>query len=163
MLNEYVKRDVVANDGIRIDSILLEVKALRKWAEAMSLEQESGAAPFLFLVGRIAGRHFGEVLVERGVQLKKLPEFLKPVLVQGGWGDSRIDVKLEEKTARIVIENCVAAKKARSAANCHLIRGYIAGVSDVLFNTIPECTETRCRVSGSPICWFRVASPHKQI
>jgi predicted hydrocarbon binding protein len=152
---------------IRIDQtdwILMEGIVLRNLIEAIELTLKSGAVPILFEAGRYAGRNFAATLITRGVTPKEIPKFLRTFLVQGGWGKIQIEINHNEKTAKVTIDNCVTARQTQSKEpNCHLIRGYIAGISDVVFNTITECVETRCLTNGNPVCEFEVHDSSKTL
>jgi predicted hydrocarbon binding protein len=107
--------------------------------------------------GKHAGSAFSGDLLRLGIEYDELPAALEEFFTKGGWGKIQVDVDLVKKQALVTIRNSVTARgiKAKGCV-CHSIRGFIAGVCDVMFHGLTVCVETKCIAKGDPYCEFRV-------
>jgi predicted hydrocarbon binding protein len=117
----------------------------------------SGAKVIWQQAGKHAGREFSGDLVRLGMEFEELPAALEEFFTKGGWGKIRVEADFTKKEAVVTIENSATARSIEAKEPvCHSIRGFIAGVSDVMFHASTECLETKCIAKGDPYCEFRV-------
>lgn len=141
------------------DWILMGGATFRSFIKGISTALGTGAVGILFEAGKSAGQEFAESLLKEGALPEEVPNWLEVFFTQGGWGKITARADFVNKTAVVVIDNCATARQNRTKeASCHFIRGYIAGISQILFNVKTECTETRCTSIGNAYCEFRVQS-----
>ena len=150
------------NGEIRIagtDWILMGGSTFRSLIEGINNTLGSGAVNILLEAGKCAGKEFAQSLLKEGTLPEEVPTWLEVFFTQGGWGKITARADFANKTAIVVIDNCATARQVRSKeASCHFIRGYVAGVSEILFKANTECIETRCMSKGNAFCEFRVRS-----
>jgi predicted hydrocarbon binding protein len=107
--------------------------------------------------GKHAGSEFSGNLVRLGMEFEELPAALEEFFTKGGWGKIQVDVDFMKKEALVTIRNSVAARGIEAKESvCHSIRGFIAGVCDVIFHGLTVCLETKCIAKGDPYCEFLV-------
>jgi predicted hydrocarbon binding protein len=139
------------------DWILMSGATFRELVKGSEEFLGSGAHVIWQQAGKRAGSAFSGDLVRLGMEFEELPAALEEFFTKGGWGKIRVDVDFTKKEASVTIENSVAARGVEAReSGCHSIRGFIAGVSDVMFRTPTECLETRCIAKGDPYCEFQV-------
>jgi predicted hydrocarbon binding protein len=150
------------NGEIRIagtDWILMGGATFRSLIKGINDVLGTGAAGILLQAGKCAGQEFAQSLLKEGTLPEEVPTWLEVFFTQGGWGKITARADFANKTAVVVIDNCATARQTKSKeASCHFIRGYVAGISQVLFNAKTECIETRCMSKGNAYCEFRVQS-----
>jgi predicted hydrocarbon binding protein len=150
------------NGEIRIadtDWLLMGGSTFRSFVEGINRILGTGAVGILFEAGRCAGKEFVQSLLNEDALPEEVPTWLEVFFTQGGWGKITARADFANKTAIVVIDNCATARGVRSKeASCHFIRGYIAGISEILFKASAECVETRCISKGNAFCEFRVQS-----
>lgn len=142
-----------------IDWILMGGSTFRSLIEGINNALGTGAVAILLEAGKCAGKEFAQSLLKEGTLPEEVPTWMEVFFTQGGWGKITARADFANKTAVVVIDNCATARQVRSKdASCHFIRGYIAGISEILFKTNVECAETRCMAKGNAYCEFRVQS-----
>jgi len=150
------------NGEIRIantDWLLMDGSTFRSLLDGIKQSLGTGAVSILFEAGKGAGRRFAQSLLAEGTLPEEVPTWLEVFFTQGGWGKILARADFSNKTAFVVIDNCATARHVKSnESSCHFIRGYVAGVSEILFNTSVECTEPRCMSKGNATCEFRAQS-----
>jgi predicted hydrocarbon binding protein len=150
------------NGELRIagtDWILMAGSTLRSMMEGISKVFGTGTAAILLEAGKCAGKEFTESLLKEGTLLEEVPTWLEIFFTQGGWGKIKARADFANKTAVVVIDNCATTRGIKSReVSCHFVRGYVAGISEILFKTNVECVETRCMAKGDAYCEFRVQS-----
>jgi predicted hydrocarbon binding protein len=139
------------------DWILIAGAVFRAVIDGIMRTLGTGGIPILFAAGRNAGKKFANAVLEEGTPIEELPRWLRTFFTWGGWGRVGTRVDMVKKEAAVEILNCATARGIRSKVpSCHFIRGYIAGVGEVLFNSPTECSETKCMSKGDNCCLFRV-------
>jgi predicted hydrocarbon binding protein len=139
------------------DWVLMAGATLRALIDGIMSTVGSGGMLILFAAGRSAGKEFASSLLKEGTPLEELPRWLRVFFTWGGWGRVGTRVDLASKEAVVEIYNCATARGLQSKEpSCHFIRGYIAGVGEVLFNSPTECSETKCISKGDNCCRFQV-------
>lgn len=117
----------------------------------------SASMALWYEAGKHAGCAFSEGLVRLGVEFEELPAALEEFFTKGGWGKIQVEVDFTKKEALVTIKNSATARGVEAKEPvCHSIRGFIAGVSDVMLHCSTECLETKCIAKGDPYCEFRV-------
>jgi predicted hydrocarbon binding protein len=161
-MNSYLKqREYNAEKGeIRIadeDWIMMRGSTFRSLFEATERILGRGAASVWLEAGRQAGRELSESLIKLGMEFEELPQLLEEFFTEGGWGKIRTNVNFEEKEAWVIIVNSATARQINGTKPvCHFVRGFIAGLSDVMFHGLTECLETKCIAKGDAYCEFQV-------
>jgi predicted hydrocarbon binding protein len=139
------------------DWILMRASTFRSLVKATEETLGRGAALVWVEAGKRAGREFTGDLVKLGMEFEELPQMLEEFFTQGGWGKIRADVNFAEKKALVKILNSATARETNSKEPvCHFVRGFIAGVCDVMFHGSTECIETKCMAKEDPYCEFQV-------
>ena len=139
------------------DWILMQGSTLRSLIEGINNVRGSEGGSILFDAGRLTGRNFTQTVINEGTSPEEVPMWLEVFFTQGGWGKITARADFVNKTAVVVIDNCATARQVKSKeSSCHFIRGYIAGICEILFKTNVECVETRCMSKGNAYCEFRV-------
>jgi predicted hydrocarbon binding protein len=110
----------------------------------------------LFEAGRHSGKEFARAILKEGMPLEELPSWLTAFFTRSGWGKIETHVDFINKQAVVEIYNCVTARGHLKESSYHFIRGYIAGIGEVLFKSPTECSETKCASKGDASCFFRV-------
>lgn len=148
------------NGEIRIantDWLLMAGSTFRSLITGINNALGDRAVEILFESGKCAGKEFATSLLKEGTLAEEVPSWLEVFFTQGGWGKVKAQVDFANETATVVIDNCASTRGVKShEAVCHIVRGYVAGTSEVLFKTHVECTETRCMSKGNAFCEFRV-------
>jgi predicted hydrocarbon binding protein len=66
-------------------------------------------------------------------------------------------LNFQKRKAVVRIRNSVTTRQTKAKEPvCHLISGFIAGASTIIFSKKAECLEIRCEAKGDPFCEFRV-------
>jgi len=80
--------------------------------------------------------------------IKKMEEFLTEL----GWGKLSIDIE----NLVIKVKNSFAAKNYGNSdvPVCHFLRGYYAGMGEVLINRAMDAEEIKCAACGADLCEF---------
>jgi predicted hydrocarbon binding protein len=117
----------------------------------------SGAAVVWLEAGKKAGRNFSEALLREAKKPEEIPNLMETFFTNAGWGRIRTKIDFDKKEAVVTIRNSATSRKTESKEPvCHIIRGYIAGVCDVIFGELMECFETKCSAKGDSLCEFRI-------
>jgi len=162
--NSLLERAMYDSDNGEItiggtDWILMSGSAFRSLIEGITTTFGTGASSILFEAGRCTGKEFTQSLLKEGTVPEEVPTWLEVFFTQGGWGKVIARADFANKTAVVVIDDCATARGVKSKeASCHFIRGYVAGISEILFKTNVECAETKCMAKGNATCEFRVQS-----
>ena len=139
------------------DWIMMSSAMLRDLVIGTEKMLGSGAIPLWLELGKNAGREFSKRFVKLGFELVELTTMLKNFFTEGGWGKMQGNVNFKEKEALVTLENSAIARQINATEPvCHFIRGFVAGVFDVMFNEFTECLETQCIGKGDAYCEFRV-------
>lgn len=118
---------------------------------------KSGAKVIWLEAGRHAGSEFTQAFLREGMKPEETPKFFEEFFAQGGWGKIQAKVNFTKKEAVIRIENSATARQTEAKEPvCHFIRGYIAGICDVIFDSSTNCAETKCTAKGDPYCEFQI-------
>ena len=148
------------NGELRIagtDWILMQGSTFRSLIEGINKVLGTGAVAILFEGGKAAGKSFTQNTLREGTPPEEVPMWLELFFTQGGWGKITARADFANKTVAVTIDNCATARQVNSKdASCHFIRGYIAGICEVLFKTPVKCAEIRCMSKGSAFCEFSV-------
>jgi hypothetical protein len=87
------------------------------------------------------------------MKFEELSSMLEEFFTQGGWGKIQADVDSMRKEALVTIRNSATARNMTAKEPvCHFVRGFITGISDVMFHCSTECIETKCIAKGDPYC-----------
>ncbi|HUV80333.1 MAG TPA: 4-vinyl reductase [Candidatus Bathyarchaeia archaeon] len=80
--------------------------------------------------------------------IEKLEEYLAEL----GWGKFCVDLE----SLVVTMENSFAAKNYGDSdvPVCHFLRGYYAGMGEVLTNRALDAEETKCAACGADLCEF---------
>jgi predicted hydrocarbon binding protein len=111
------------------------------------------------VIGKAAGRKLLYSFRERHKELKdeELIEVLCNFFTRLGWGKvsvSELNPAKGEVTIKII--NNPFTRENPSKSICHLMRGFIAGICEAIFQRPVDCTESQCASTGSPHCEFYV-------
>jgi predicted hydrocarbon binding protein len=161
-VNSLLERAQFDNDKGEIiiagsDWILMGGVTLRALVQGIMSILGTGGIPTLFEAGRHAGKEFANAILQEGAPLEEVPRWLMAFFTWSGWGKIETRVDFVNKRGVVEIYNCATAREVKSKdASCHFIRGYIAGIGEVLFNSPTECSETKCMSKGDTSCYFRV-------
>jgi predicted hydrocarbon binding protein len=140
-----------------MDWILMGGSTLRALIDGIMSLLGAGGVPILFEAGRNAGKEFANAILKEGMLIQELPKWLMAFFTWSGWGKIWARVDFNNKQATVEIYNCATARGIQSKEpSCHFIRGYIAGIGEVLFSSPTECTEIKCLSKGDTSCFFRV-------
>ncbi len=121
----------------------------------------SGAAVIWYVIGEAAGRKFLYSFREKHKELrdKELMKELAAFFTQIGWGKISIpNLNLAKGEATVKIKNNPFTRKNPDKPICHLVRGLIAGLYEVILQKPTNCIETQCASAGSSYCEFHVKS-----
>lgn len=139
------------------DWILMSASTFQDLVKGTEKILGSGAQVIWLEAGKNAGEQFASRLIKLGMEFSELPSMLEEFFTLGGWGKIQAEINIAKKEATITIINSITARGAESKEPiCHLIRGFIAGVANVMFHGLSECVETKCIAKGDPHCEFRV-------
>jgi predicted hydrocarbon binding protein len=139
------------------DWIMMSGAVFRNLVKGIEEFLGPGANVIWLQAGKHAGKEFSCDLVRIGMEFEELPAAFEEFFTRGGWGKIQVEVDFAKKEALVTIENSVLARGIETKEPvCYSIRGFIAGVSDVMFHTSTECLETKCLAKGDPYCEFRV-------
>jgi predicted hydrocarbon binding protein len=115
-----------------------------------------GAAVLLYETGKKAGEQWvSRFSKEWGLRDKEFIEAVQNFYAELGWG--MFDIKENSKKELIIrVENSfiVRGYGKSTAAVCHFLRGYNAGLAEVLKEKYLEACETRCMAKGDDCCEF---------
>lgn len=84
-------------------------------------------------------------------------KFMMAMGAQIGWGYFKLDqYDFDSKTLQISVENSpfAAAYGESSEGICHLTRGVLCGLADVLFSKTCTASEVKCAAKGDHHCVF---------
>ena len=86
--------------------------------------------------------------LEGSAFIRAMEEFLAEL----GWGEISVDIE----TLIIKVENSFIAKNygESDVPICHFLRGYCAGMGEVLTNRAMDAEETKCAACGDDFCEF---------
>ena len=86
--------------------------------------------------------------LEGSAFIRAMEEFLAEL----GWGKFSIDIE----TCNIKVKNSFIAKGygKSDVPVCHFLRGYYAGLFEVLTNRAMDCEEVKCVACGADLCEF---------
>ena len=106
------------------------------------------------------GKKAGEKWINRfskewGLKDKRFIEAVQNFYAELGWG--KFDIKENNGKELIIrVENSFIARGygKSNAAVCHFLRGYNAGLAEVLKGKYLEACETRCVAKGDDCCEF---------
>jgi predicted hydrocarbon binding protein len=139
------------------DWILMRASTFRSLFKVTEELLGRGAVSVWVEAGRRSGEEFSGGLVRLGMDFEELPESLEEFFTEGGWGKIRADVNFAEKKASVTIVNSAVARQVNAKEPvCHFVRGFIAGVCDVMFHGSTECVEKKCIAIGDAYCEFQV-------
>jgi predicted hydrocarbon binding protein len=139
------------------DWILMGASTFRDLVKGTEKILGPGAIMVWLEAGKQAGREFSGGLMRLGMEFEELPSMLEEFFTQGGWGKIQTEVDFTMKKAFVTIRNSATARQIETKEPvCHFIRGFIAGVCDIMFHGITECLETKCMAKGDAHCEFRV-------
>ncbi len=115
-----------------------------------------GAAVLLYEAGKKSGeRWINRFRKEWGLKDQKFIEAVQNFYAELGWG--RFDVKEDNGKELVVsVENSFIARGygKSGVAVCHFLRGYNAGLAEVLKGKGMDAEETRCAAKGDEFCEF---------
>lgn len=139
------------------DWILMRSATFRDLVKGTERILRSGAEVIWLEAGRHAGREFTQAFLRKGMEPEEAPKFFEEFFTQGGWGKIQANVNFSKKEAVIRIENSATARQTKAKEPvCHFIRGYIAGICDVIFKSSTNCVETKCIAKGDTCCEFQI-------
>ncbi len=115
-----------------------------------------GASVLFYEAGKKAGiRWINRFKKEWGLKDKKFIEAVSNFYAELGWG--RFSVEEDNKNELVVrVENSFIARGYGNseAAVCHFLRGYNAGMAEVLKGKGIDAEEVRCAAKGDNCCEF---------
>lgn len=115
-----------------------------------------GAAVLLYETGKKSGEKWiNRFSKEWGLNDGRFIEAVQNFYAELGWG--KFDISENNgKELIITVENSFIARGygKSDAAVCHFLRGYNAGLAEVLKNQNLEACETRCVAKGDDCCEF---------
>jgi predicted hydrocarbon binding protein len=115
-----------------------------------------GASVLLYEAGKKAGlRWINRFSKEWGLKDKKFIEAVQNFYAELGWG--RFSVEENNKNGLVVrVENSFIARGYGNseAAVCHFLRGYNAGLAEVLKGKGIDAEEVKCAAKGDDCCEF---------
>lgn len=127
----------------------------------VSLEHElastfvTGAAVILQRMGYSYGRYVGKVALANG----RKPEEVLDVIVrhskEAGWGRLSLnsgDLRIGE--ARLVMKDCFFCLHWKDSVTpvCHMLAGFVGGVTDEMLGRVHRVLEQRCIAKGDNVC-----------
>jgi predicted hydrocarbon binding protein len=115
-----------------------------------------GAAVLFYETGKKAGmRWINRFSKEWGLKDKKFIEAVQSFYAELGWGKFNIDESSENELV-IEVENSFIARGygISEVAVCHFLRGYNAGLAEVLKCKAIDAEEVRCAAKGDDCCEF---------
>ena len=152
--NHEEKGEIQIRDS---DWILMAGSFFRDLLQGVEEIFGSGAAVVWLEAGKTAGSNFSKAILAEGMKPKEIPNLMDKFFTNAGWGNIQTKTYFNKKEAIVTIRNCAIARKSESSEPvCHIIRGFIIGVYDVIFGELMECFETKCSAKGDSICEFRV-------
>jgi predicted hydrocarbon binding protein len=115
-----------------------------------------GAAVLLYETGKKAGEQWvRRFSTEWGLKDKKFIEAVQNFYSELGWGNFNIKENNGKELIIRVVNSFIARGYGKSnAAVCHFLRGYNAGLAEVLKGKYLEACETRCAAKGDKCCEF---------
>ncbi len=115
-----------------------------------------GAAVLFYEAGKNAGmRWIDRFSKEWGLEDKKFIEAVANFYAELGWGKFNFEERSENELV-VTIENSfiVRGYGISEVAVCHFLRGYNAGIAEVLKCKAIDAEETRCAAKGNEVCEF---------
>ncbi len=115
-----------------------------------------GAAVLLYETGKKAGEQWvRRFSTEWGLKDKKFIEAVQNFYSELGWGNFNIKENNGKELIIKVVNSFIARGYGKSnVAVCHFLRGYNAGLAEVLKGKYLEACETRCSAKGDECCEF---------
>jgi predicted hydrocarbon binding protein len=139
------------------DWILMSASTFRDLVKGTERMLGSGGVVIWLEVGQHAGKEFAKALLMDEKEPEELQRLAEVFFTQCGWGKIQTKMNLAKKEAFVTIRNSATSRQIQSKEPvCHFIRGFIAGICDVIFNDSTECIETKCMAKGDALCEFRV-------
>ncbi len=151
------KRDQGEFSVIGVPAIIISIETfvyLQKDAE--KILGIDGAAVLFYEAGKNAGeRWINRFSREWGLRDRQFIEAVSNFYAELGWG--RFSVEEKDKNELIVrIENSFIARGYGNSevAVCHFLRGYNAGLAEVLKGRYVDAEEMKCAAKGDEYCEF---------
>lgn len=112
----------------------------------------------IYRAGKNAGINLAEEHKKRlNIRGPKLYSLIENLVEMGGWGDIAPQNQDYKNSRAIYIfynSPFPPLYKKRGECSCHLIRGLIAGVHEVIFEREVDCFESKCKSKGNQFCEF---------
>lgn len=109
-----------------------------------------------FKAGRLGGgRTAAGVETTLSISKERLASFMVSMGVKLGWGRNElVEFDMDGRKIRFRVFNSAFAKAYGSSCNpvCHLTRGVMAAVGEMLWGTTVEALETHCAAQGGEFC-----------
>ncbi len=118
-----------------------------------------GASVLFYEAGKRAGeRWINRFSKEWGLKDQRFIEAVQDFYAELGWGKFTVEEKRNEMIIRV--ENSFIARGygKSEVAVCHFLRGYNAGLAEVLKGKNIDAEETRCAAKGDECCEFIMKS-----
>jgi predicted hydrocarbon binding protein len=156
-LKEIAKFDAETSEvqAADVDWLIVRGDLMRTLFEGLRIFLGEDANPAIKAAGKNTARRFIDSLSERGMSAEEANTILNMLVDQGGWGKPETKIDMEAKKAKLIIENCVTARKLKSTEpSCTFMEGWFEGVCEKLFKMDVKCVETACKAKGDETCIF---------
>lgn len=151
------ERDNGGFSVINVPAVILSIETFVNFQKnAERILGYDGAAVLLYETGKKAGEKWiNRFSKEWGLNDKRFIEAVQNFYAELGWG--KFDIKENNGKELIIrVDNSFIARgygKSEDAV-CHFLRGYNAGLAEVLKRQDLEACETRCVAKGDECCEF---------
>ena len=115
----------------------------------------TGAAVILQRMGYSYGKYIGKVAVANGRDPKDVLDVILRHSKDAGWG--RLSLNSGDLTigeARLVMKDCFYCLHWKDSVTpvCHMLAGFIGGVTDEMLGRVHRVLEQRCIAKGDNVC-----------
>jgi hypothetical protein len=94
---------------------------------------------------------------ERKLEGNKFVKKMEEYLAELGWG--KFSINIETYTIKVKNSFVVKGYGKSDVPVCHFLRGYYAGLFEVLTNQAMDCEEIKCAACGADLCEFVLIKP----
>jgi predicted hydrocarbon binding protein len=146
---------------IRVPAIILSIETFVNFQkDAEKILGIEGAAVLFYEAGKNAGmRWINYFSKEWDLKNKKFIEAVANFYAELGWGKFNFEERRENELVVTVKNSFIARGYGNSGvAVCHFLRGYNAGMAEVLKCKAIDAEEARCAAKGDDCCEFVMKS-----
>ena len=142
---------------IEVPAVIVSIETfVNLQKEAEKILGSDGASVLLYETGKKAGlRWINRFSKEWGLKDKKFIEAVQNFYAELGWGKFSVEENNRNELVIRVENSFIARGYGNSEATvCHFLRGYNAGLAEVLKGKDIDAEEVRCIAKGDDCCEF---------